>query len=121
MTQSYPAHPADPLQAVTHPDPYPYYATLRQRPPLVRDDTLKLWIAARASTVRVVLEDERLTVRPASEPVPRTIAASSPIDCAQPGGLRPGAISASGTSTNGRSAMRGCGIVSSSLASAVSP
>lgn len=74
MTQSYPAHPADPLQAVTHPDPYPYYATLRQRPPLVRDDTLKLWIAARASTVRVVLEDERLTVRPASEPVPRTIA-----------------------------------------------
>ena len=74
MTQSYPAHPADPLQAVTHPDPYPYYATLRRRPPLVRDDTLKLWIAARASTVRAVLEDERLTVRPASEPVPRAIA-----------------------------------------------
>lgn len=71
MTQT---DPADPLQAVTHPDPYPYYATLRRQAPLVRHDALKLWIAARASTVRAVLEDERLTVRPASEPVPRAIA-----------------------------------------------
>lgn len=77
MTQTYPADvadPADPLQAVTHPNPYPYYATLRERPPLVRDDALNLWIAARASTVRAVLDDERLTVRPTSEPVPRAIA-----------------------------------------------
>lgn len=71
MTQTY---PADPLQAVTHPNPYPYYATLREQAPLLRHDALKLWIAARASTVRAVLEDERLTVRPASEPVPRAIA-----------------------------------------------
>lgn len=71
MTQT---HPADPLQAVTHPNPYPYYATLRQQAPLVRHNALTLWIAARASTVRAVLEDERLTVRPASEPVPRAIA-----------------------------------------------
>lgn len=73
MTQTHPATPADPLQAVTHPDPYPYYATLRQHPSLVRHDALKLWVAARASTVRAVLEDERLTVRPANEPVPRAI------------------------------------------------
>lgn len=74
MKQTYPAYPADPLQAVTHRDPYPYYATLRQQAPLTRHDRLNLWIAARASTVRTVLEDERLTVRPISEPVPRAIA-----------------------------------------------
>jgi cytochrome P450 len=75
MTQTYPATPADPLQAVTHPDPYPYYTALRESPsPLIRHDALNLWIAARAPTVRAVLEDERLTVRPASEPVPRAIA-----------------------------------------------
>ncbi|WP_181885499.1 cytochrome P450 [Trinickia dinghuensis] len=71
MTQTY---PMDPLQAVTHPNPYPYYAELRRNAPLSRNDTLNLWVAARAETVRTVLGDERLTVRPANEPVPRTIA-----------------------------------------------
>lgn len=55
MKQTYAAYPADPLQAVTHRDPYPYYATLRQQAPLTRHDRLNLWIAARASTVRTVL------------------------------------------------------------------
>lgn len=71
MTQT---HPTDPLQAVTHPNPYPYYAALRNRAPLVRDETSNLWVAARAQTVSRVLGDERLTVRPMSEPVPPAIA-----------------------------------------------
>ena len=70
MTQTY---PTDPLQAVTHANPYPYYAALREHVPLVRDEASQLWIAARAQTVGVVLGDERLTVRPVSEPVPRAI------------------------------------------------
>ncbi|MBU6488415.1 MAG: cytochrome P450 [Burkholderiales bacterium] len=71
MTQTY---PTDPLQAVTHPNPYPYYAALRHRAPLGRDEASNLWVAARAQTVNRVLGDERLTVRPASEPVPHAIA-----------------------------------------------
>ncbi|WP_158244269.1 cytochrome P450 [Trinickia dabaoshanensis] len=66
--------PADPIAAVTHPNPYPYYAQLRNGAPLIRDETLKLWVAARADTVRAILDDARLTVRPVGEPVPRTIA-----------------------------------------------
>ena len=45
-------NPTDPLQAVTHPNPYPYYAELRERGPLVRDETLNLWVAAPATTAR---------------------------------------------------------------------
>lgn len=71
MTQTYPANP---LQAVTHANPYPYYASLREHVPLVRDEASQLWIAARAQTVGLVLGDERLTVRPVSEPVPHAIA-----------------------------------------------
>ena len=66
--------PTDPLQAVTHPNPYPYYAALRQRAPLARDEASGLWIAAQAQTVKAVLSDERLAVRPVSEPVPPAIA-----------------------------------------------
>lgn len=66
-------NPTDPLQAVTHPNPYPYYAELRERGPLVRDETLNLWVAAQATTVRTVLADQRLTVRPVDERVPRAI------------------------------------------------
>lgn len=65
--------PADPLQAVTHPNPYPYYAALRQCAPLIRDEATHLWVAARAQAVTAVLGDARLTVRPANEPVPRAI------------------------------------------------
>src|SRR6185437_11784846 len=63
----------DPLQAVTHPNPYPYYAALRQCAPLIRDEATHLWVAARAQAVTAVLGDARLTVRPANEPVPRAI------------------------------------------------
>ncbi|HTH74978.1 MAG TPA: cytochrome, partial [Trinickia sp.] len=44
MTEPY---PTDPLQAVTHPDPYPYYAELRMQTPLFKDAATGLWVAAR--------------------------------------------------------------------------
>ena len=47
--------PTDPIAAVTHPDPYPYYAQLRAGPPLAYDERLRLWIASRAEVVMEVL------------------------------------------------------------------
>jgi hypothetical protein len=41
--------PHNPIAAVTHPDPYPYYAALTARTPLYRDETLGLWVAADAA------------------------------------------------------------------------
>jgi hypothetical protein len=61
--------PTDPVAAVTHPDPYPYYATLRQRP-LHRDEALGLWVAAGAETAMAVLASPACRVRPPAEPVP---------------------------------------------------
>ena len=66
--------PHDAIAAATHADPYPYYARLREGTPLVRDETLGLWVASRADAVMQVLADSRLRVRPAAEPVPRAIA-----------------------------------------------
>ena len=43
--------PSDPIAAVTHPDPYPYYADLVARTPVYCDDTLGLWVAASAEAV----------------------------------------------------------------------
>ena len=67
--------PRDPIAAVTHPDPYPYYAELAARR-LYRDDALGLWVAASASAVTSVLESDACRVRPAAEPVPKAIAGS---------------------------------------------
>ncbi|HSV80642.1 MAG TPA: cytochrome P450, partial [Ramlibacter sp.] len=66
--------PTDPIAAVTHPDPYPYYAQLRAGPPLVYDERLRLWVASRAEVVMQVLAHPALRVRPPAEPVPRAIA-----------------------------------------------
>ncbi|NOK18689.1 cytochrome P450 [Corallococcus carmarthensis] len=62
--------PTDPYQAVTHPDPYPYYAELRARGGLHRVPGFEPWIAADAATVRAVLTNEHCKVRPRAEPVP---------------------------------------------------
>ncbi|RKH62665.1 cytochrome P450 [Corallococcus aberystwythensis] len=62
--------PTDPYQAVTHPDPYPYYAELRARGGLHRVPGFGPWIAADAATVRAVLTSEHCRVRPKAEPVP---------------------------------------------------
>ena len=69
--------PSDPVAAVTHADPYPYYAALRDGPPLAWNDTLRLWVATRADTIAELLSaHETLRVRPAAEPVPRAIVGS---------------------------------------------
>ncbi|VTU18723.1 cytochrome P450 [Variovorax sp. PBL-E5] len=69
-----PASPADVIAAVTHPNPYPWYAALRNGPPLVFDEHLRLWVASRAEVVCEVLACEALRVRPPAEAVPRAIA-----------------------------------------------
>lgn len=63
--------PAHPLLAVTHADPYPYYATLAREKPLYRDDALGLWVASHPDTILAVMRDPAARVRPPSEPVPR--------------------------------------------------
>ncbi len=62
--------PTDPYQAVTHADPYPYYASLCARGGLQRIPGFEPWIAADAATVRAVLTSEACRVRPQAEPVP---------------------------------------------------
>jgi len=69
--------PADPVAAVTHPDPYPYYADLTAARPLHRDEGLGLWVACSAATVTEVLTSPACLVRPPSEPVPRALVGSS--------------------------------------------
>ncbi len=69
--------PTDPIAAVVHADPYPYYDSLRRGADLVFDERLKLWLAAKASVVEQVLAEPRLRVRPTHEPVPRVIAGGS--------------------------------------------
>lgn len=64
--------PADPIAAVTHPDPYPYYATLARRP-LERHPDIGMWVAAGAADVQAVLGSDLCRVRPRAEPVPRAI------------------------------------------------
>jgi cytochrome P450 len=71
-----PSHPTDPIAAVTHPDPYPYYAHLVAEKPLYRDDALGLWVANSAATVTAVLHHDLCRVRPTAEPVPRALLGS---------------------------------------------
>ncbi len=69
--------PNDPITAVTHPDPYPYYARLTAEKPLYYDEVLRLWVASSAGSVTAVLTSELCRVRPAAEPVPRALAGST--------------------------------------------
>lgn len=69
--------PADPIAAVTHPDPYPYYRTLAQSRPFHFDAALKLWVAASAGAVAEVLEHPDARVRPPAQPVPPALAGSA--------------------------------------------
>ncbi len=66
--------PADPIQAVTHPDPYPYYLALATRAPFHRDEALGLWVAAGAAEVEAVLAHLDCRVRPTQQPVPPSLA-----------------------------------------------
>ncbi|MDQ0073741.1 cytochrome P450 [Variovorax boronicumulans] len=69
--------PVDPVAAVMHADPYPFYAQLRAGPPLMWNEKLRVWVASRADAIEsVLLVHGALRVRPAAEPVPRAIAGS---------------------------------------------
>jgi cytochrome P450 len=70
------APPRDPIAAVTHADPYPFYAELVASRPLYRDDTLGLWVAASAAAVTAVLISDLCHVRPPAEPVPKALLGS---------------------------------------------
>jgi cytochrome P450 len=72
--------PLDPIAAVTHEDPYPYYAELVATRPFHRDDALGLWVASSAAAVRAVLTSGLCRVRPVSEPVPRSLIGSPAAD-----------------------------------------
>jgi cytochrome P450 len=65
--------PQDPITAVTHPDPYAYYADLVAHRPLYYDDELRLWVASSAVAVATVLTNHLCKVRPANEPVPKSL------------------------------------------------
>lgn len=69
--------PSDPIAAVTHANPYPYYEDLVARAPLAYDDALGLWVAASAEAVTAVLTSDLGRVRPPAEPVPRALLGSS--------------------------------------------
>ena len=66
--------PADAVAAVTHPDPYPYYAALAGDPAPRYDARLGLWVAAHPGTVRELLAHRDCRVRPLQEPVPAALA-----------------------------------------------
>jgi cytochrome P450 len=68
--------PQDPIAAVTHPDPYPYYADLVARRPLYYDDNLRLWVSSSAVAVATVLTNHLCRVRPATEPIPKSLLGS---------------------------------------------
>jgi len=69
--------PADPISAVTHSDPYPYYRALARTRPFHFDASLKLWVAASAAAVAEVLDHPDGRVRPAAQPVPPALAGSA--------------------------------------------
>jgi cytochrome P450 len=66
-TSALPVHAID---AVTHPDPYPFYRRLREGPALCFDRALNLWNASRFAVVHEALLASVLRVRPPDEPVP---------------------------------------------------
>lgn len=68
--EPFPDDPSDPIAAVTHRDPYPYYARLAVERPIDHDASLGLWVAASTEAVAAVLASDLCRVRPAAEPVP---------------------------------------------------
>ena len=65
--------PRNPIEAATHPDPYPYYADLVACRSLYWDETIKCWIASSAETVTAILTNKLCRVRPPAEIVPAAL------------------------------------------------
>lgn len=59
-----------PVSAVTHSDPYPYYAGLVAERPFHYDDILRMWVASGAAQIAGLLRHPDSRVRPVAEPVP---------------------------------------------------
>ncbi len=72
--------PHNPIAAVPHLDPYPYYADLVAHKPIYHDETLGLWIASSAAAVNAVLTSNLCRVRPLTEPIPKTLLGSPAAD-----------------------------------------
>ncbi|VVE07142.1 cytochrome P450 [Pandoraea anhela] len=73
---SHPNHaPANPIDAVVHPDPYPYYASLAAQQPFGFDASLGMWVAAGPEALAEVLRHPACGVRPAGGAVPPALAA----------------------------------------------
>lgn len=70
-------HPKNPILAVCHPDPYPYYQSLLAGPAVYFDAELKLWVASRVEVIDEIFSNPHCAVRPAAELVPKTIAGRS--------------------------------------------
>jgi cytochrome P450 len=66
-----------PIEAVTHPDPYPYYAMLVAERPCYFDEQLRCWVAGGAQEVTAALSEVAGRVRPVDEPVPAGIAGTA--------------------------------------------
>lgn len=73
-TQPHNRFPANATEAVTHPDPYPYYASLATRRPFGFDASLGLWVAAGPQALAEVLGHPACGVRPAGAVVPAALA-----------------------------------------------
>ncbi|HAT30232.1 MAG TPA: cytochrome [Janthinobacterium sp.] len=67
-------NPVDPIEALRHAYPYPYYAALAAGRPLRFDARLGLWLAVNAAAVEEVLCHPDCRVRPLAEPVPAALA-----------------------------------------------
>jgi cytochrome P450 len=70
----------NPITAVIHPDPYPYYAELVATKPLYYDAVLGLWVASSAEMIAEVFNSSVCRVRPAAEPIPKTLLGSPAAD-----------------------------------------
>lgn len=73
MTQT---TPSDAIAAVSHPDPYPFYASLVAEKPFYFDETLESWVASSAEAVTATLTSDLCGVRSAGEPVPTRLIGS---------------------------------------------
>ncbi|HEX7737983.1 MAG TPA: cytochrome P450 [Ktedonobacteraceae bacterium] len=69
--------PRNPIEAVTHPDPYTYYARLVERTPIYRDEAAGYWVVSSAAAVTDVLDSALCRVRPAREQVPTALLGSA--------------------------------------------
>lgn len=63
-------YPKNAVEAVTHPNPYPYYAELVAQQPIHFDESLGCWVASSAHAVTECLTREFCRVRPPGDPVP---------------------------------------------------